>query len=556
MIDQIRDLIRTCVNQLYDLSVDVEINRPDHEFGDLSCNVALKIAGGMSKAPIEVAEDLAGALKPKLSSFVEEITTSRPGFINFKLTDQSLLKLIELPNPDNFSSKVVVAEYSDPNPFKSLHAGHLYTSIVGDAIANLVELAGGEVHRVNFGGDVGLHVAKNMWAIIRFLGGENPNKLAEVELHSRADWLSQRYIEGNDAYENDETAKQEIVALNKRIYGLHDEGNHDSDFAKIYWTCRNWSYDYFNSFYETIGSHFEKYYPESETAPIGLKAVREHTPDVYSESEGAIIFNGEQYGLHSRVFINSAGLPTYETKDVGLIIKKWEDYHFDRSIVITANEIDEYMKVVLKSVEQFMPDQVKATVHLSHGLVKLASGVKMSSRKGNVVSADGVIEAATRAATEINANASSATVLGAVKYALLKSRLGSDIIYDPKESVSLEGNSGPYLQYSHARARSILLGQASSVNLPDDIKFEPFERELARKLGQYQEVVGRSVDEFMPHHICTYLYDLAQIFNRFYENARVIDDPREAIRLSLVLIYADRLKQGLTLLGIDAPDKM
>src|SRR5262249_21676567 len=156
-------------------------------------------------------------------------------------------------------------------------------------------------------------------------------------------------IEGTRAYEENESAKAEVVALNKRIYQLHTDNDHDSSLAQIYWTCRQWSYDYFDKFYERIGTRFEKYYPESEVSPIGLKTVREQIGQVYEESDGAVIFNGEKYDLHTRVFINSEGLPTYEAKEVGVLMKKWQDYHFDQSVIITGNDIIEYMKVVLKS---------------------------------------------------------------------------------------------------------------------------------------------------------------------------------------------------------------
>src|SRR5690606_20622452 len=148
----------------------------------------------------------------------------------------------------------------------------------------------------------------------------------------------------------------------------------DSDLAKIYWQTRSWSYDYFNQFYERISVSFEKYYPESETVELGLKTVQENTGKVYEKSDGAIVFKGEPYGLHTRVFINKEGLPTYEAKDVGLIMLKYKDYKFDKSIVMTGNEQAEYMKVVLKSIEQYEPELVKATSHITHGLVKLAGG--------------------------------------------------------------------------------------------------------------------------------------------------------------------------------------
>ena len=458
----------------------------------------------------------------------------------------------------------VVAEYSDPNPFKALHAGHLYTSVVGDSIANLMEQAGATVHRVNFGGDVGLHVGKTMWAIIQELGSEDIEALLTVDLDSpeeRAAWLSQRYVEGNNAYENDEGSKVEIVEYNKRVYQLHTEDDHDAPFAQIYWTCRQWSYDYFQYFYETINiKPFEKYYPESSTSGIGIaKATELIDKGILQDSDGAVVFKGEDYGLHTRVFLTSEGLPTYETKDLGLIIAKYEDFKFDKSVIITGNDIIEYMKVVLKVVEQFAPELSAATKHLTHGLVKLEGGEKMSSRKGNTLGALEIIDSAAKAAKEINNDDQAKQediTLGAVKYAFLKQRMGGDIIYDPKESVSLEGNSGPYLQYAHARARSILR-KGNNVNVvAEDALLEEGERSLVRKIGEYTEVIDKAVNDLMPHHVCTYLYELAQTFNRFYEHNRVIDDPRQTLRLGLVQSYADTLKSGLSLLGIAAPEQM
>jgi arginyl-tRNA synthetase len=449
-----------------------------------------------------------------------------------------------------------VAEYSDPNPFKVLHAGHLYTSVVGDSIANLLEKAGADVHRVNFGGDVGLHVGKTMWALLGEMGGEVPEKLQNIPANERSERLAKAYVEGTRAYDEDETAKSEINALNKRVYELHNQNDHESPFAQIYWTCRQWSYDYFDEFYARIGTKFEKYYPESQTAPLGLQAVREHIGDVYQESDGAIIFDGEKYGLHKRVFINSEGLPTYETKDVGLIMLKKQDYNFDKSVVITGNEQEQYMAVVLKSIGQFAPELIEATSHLTHGLVKLQGGVKMSSRKGNFLRAVDVLEAASEANKELTGQDNQDTVLGAVKYAFLKNRMGGDIIYDPKESVSLEGNSGPYLQYAHARAKSILRKAETEAQLPKEVELQTDERSLVRKMTEFTEVIDKAVNELMPHHVATYLYELSQAFNRFYEHNRVIGDERQGVRLALVQKYAGILESGLGLLGITAPDRM
>ena len=488
----------------------------------------------------------------------QDVTVAGPGFINIRVTDEVLLTQMKREPAAFLTGQTIVAEYSDPNPFKVLHAGHLYTTLVGDVMTRLLAVSGAEVHRVNFGGDVGLHVAKNMWAIVRYLGGENPHKLADVsdDPHERASWLSARYVEGNTAYEEDEAVKQEIVTINKRVYQLHTDDDHDSDFAKIYWTCRQWSYDYFNVLYDELEVlPFEKYYPESQTAPVGLETVRRELKNgVYKESDDAVVFDGDRYGLHTRVFINSAGLPTYEAKDVGLIMQKWADYHFDQSFVITGNDIIEYMKVVQKSIEQFEPELVRRSRHITHGNVKLTGGQKMSSRKGNVLLALDILDAASAAQAAMNdGQLDKAVMLGAVKFAFLKGKVGGDIVYDPAESVSLHGNSGPYLQYAHARARRIL-EKVDSITMPVTVHDE--DRLLVRKLGEYSEIVELAAKTLEPHHVCNYLFELAQEFNRYYEKNQVIGSQYEQHRTGLVAVYADTLRAGLMILGIAAPDKM
>lgn len=559
MYAEISKAIERLVKDLFGESVDVVLTRPDEQFGDYATNVALQLSRKLGKSPRDVAGEIASQLKHESIAKTE---VAGPGFINITLTDKALNQLVGLQPSQSLRGKTVVAEYSDPNPFKVLHAGHLYTSIVGDAIANLLENAGAIVHRVNFGGDVGMHVAKMLWAITQKIG-ENSEKLSDLSENELNELVTDSYVVGTAAYEDNQSAKDEIVKLNKQVYAFHTENDHESGLAKIYWGIRSFYYDvYFKDFYEFIGTKFEKFYPESETAPLGLKTVKEQLANgVYKESDGAVIFDGEPYGLHTRVFINSEGLPTYEAKDVGLILKKYEDYHFDHSVVITGNDIIEYMKVVLKSVEQFAPELARATTHLTHGIVKLEGGQKMSSRKGNILRATDVLEAASQANKTATGKEDKEVVLGAVKYSFLKQRTGGDIIYDPKESVSLEGNSGPYLQYAFARANSILRKgreqrAESRVENNANLALEASERSLVRKLGMYAEVVEQATEELMPHLVCTYLYELAQTFNRFYENNKVIGNDREDLRIGLVEAYASTLKDGLGILGIVAPEQM
>jgi arginyl-tRNA synthetase len=554
--DKIRQTIASCTNS----ELRVELNRPKAVFGDYSTNIAMKLAKDRGNNPRTLAEGIVEKLNDH--TMISSATVAGPGFINIKIennliTDE-LTKILNNPNQygstDQYQNQLVLTEYSDPNPFKEMHVGHLYTTVIGDAISNLVAIGGGEVHKINFGGDVGMHVAKAVWAIIQWLGSEDSSGLKDIDEANRPSWLSARYVAGAKAFEDGK--QDEIKAINKRVYTLISETDHSSELARIYWTCRAWSYDYFKQFYKELGTEFEKFYPESENSQLGLDTVKKYTGSVYEESDGAVIFNGEKYGLHTRVFINKEGLPTYEAKDIGLALARTKDYNPDKTIIITGNDIEEYMKVVLKSIEQFEPKIAETTIHITHGQVKMKGGVKMSSRLGNVLSATDVIQAVRQTAKAKQPNSKADSTFAAIKYAFLKQKIGPDVILDPEESVSLEGKSGPYLQYAYARSKSILAQSGKkefSANISD---LESAERSLAVKITQYPSVVEEAVDSLEPHGIALYLHALAQEFNRFYEHNRVIDDQRSQTRLAILSAYSIVLKNGLDLLNIEAPERI
>jgi arginyl-tRNA synthetase len=540
----------------FGIEIEPAFTRPQAEHGDFSTNVAMQLTGKVGKSPREIAE----IIKKSLEKEILKVSVAGPGFINITLSNEEIFEAaLESTNIDKpLQGKVIVAEYSDPNPFKALHAGHLYASLVGDAIASLLENAGAKLHRVNFGGDVGLHVAKSMWAIIEELGGENPEQLHDIPDEKKLDWITGLYVKGNTAYEEDDRGRQEILDINKRVYKLHETDDRESGFAQIYWTCRQWSYDGFEDLYDRLGmTPFEKYYPESATTQPGIDAVREGLEKgIFKKSDGAVVYPGEDQGLHTRVFINSEGLPTYEAKDLGLSLCKWRDYNFNQSFIITGNDIQEYMKVIIAAVSAFNPEAAERTVHRTHGQVKLAGGVKMSSRRGNVLLAGDILDAAFEAGRQTPNGADEEVVLGAVRYSFLRIRIGGDIIYTPEESVSLEGNSGPYLQYALVRARSILrkTGETHTAKATKDL--DKYERQLARALTLYSEAFEQALTDYSLHHICNYLYDLAVTFNRFYENSRIIGDERAPVRLALLKSYEKTLSHGLSVLGMPQPEKM
>ncbi len=555
---EIQELLQKAVHAAFDEAVAVELTRPDEQFGDFATNVALQLGKKLGQNPREVAEKIAAELTS--SSMIAKSEVAGPGFINITLNDEALWNAAQTTPEKSLEGQKILLEYSNPNAFKELHTGHLYQTIAGDTIGRLLEASGATVYRANFGGDVGLHVARFLYGACSKLGGENPEKLADITPDERTKWISQAYVTGAKAHEEDNSAKAKIEAYNKQVYEFHSNDDHDSPLAQIYWTCREWSYDYIKDLYKALQvAPFDKFYPESTTITPGTELVKKHTGSVFTESEGAIIFPGEEGGLHTRVFITSQGLPTYETKDLGVIVSEVKDFAYNKRVVMTGNDQSEYMKVVFAAVQKIDQELAEKQQHITNGTVLFGDGKKMSSRLGNVTRAVDVVEAVRSQVEAETPEIREAITLGAIKYSFLKQRLGGDIAFDVAESVSLQGNSGPYLQYAHARARSIIskTKQAGAKDVRAyPAELNPEERLLVRKLSEYTETVDRAVADMMPHHICIYLYELAQVFNRFYENNRVIGSDREVDRVSLVLLYTTTLKNGLELLNIPAPERM
>lgn len=549
--------ISQLIKVLYDVDIHVVLTRPDPQFGDYATNVALQLAKPLGKNPRQIAGEI--AKKMQESDDFAEVSVAGPGFINIRLGDAALLALTRKNPQPVYAGRKIVFEYSCPNAFKELHTGHLYQTVFGDIASRLMLVGGATLQRTSFGGDVGLHVAKCLWGMVAELGGEHPEKLGTVDVDpfARSRWISGCYVRGAKAYEDDATAKADIDELNKTIYGFHDANDHESPLAQIYWTTRQWSYDYFDAFYKLIDVDPMRYYPESQTAVVGMKVVEEQlAKGVLKKSDGAIVFEGdESKHLHTRVFVTSKGLPTYETKDIGVIWMEKQDYDFDHRYLLTGNDQKEYMRVVYAAAEAFRPELAGTMTHMTNGTVKFADGKKMSSRLGNVTRALDVMDIVREKVSELidDKELIDKVTLGAIKYAFARYRLGGDIAFDIEETVSLQGNSGPYLQYAHARARRIL-EKTGSFTMPGVIRDE--DRALVRKLGEYFEVLELAIRTLEPHHICNYLFELAQEFNRYYEKNQVAGNEHEAHRAGIVALYADTLAAGLAILGIDAPEKM
>ncbi|MDQ2973348.1 MAG: arginine--tRNA ligase [bacterium] len=545
MKDKLIVQIKDAVTQLYNLDVEPEVSRPDAEFGDYTTNVALQLAGRLGGNPREIAETLSQRLK---GDDIKKVDVAGPGFINITLSDSALVSTFSRELSKQRQGDTVVIETNNPNPFKAMHIGHAFNSILGDTIANLLEASGAKTYRVSYHGDVGLHVGKSMYSLLKFAAGD-VGKLDSVPEGERNSFMSKMYADGSKAYKENEAAKAEIDELTRQSFTREDQL-----YSSIYDKVFDWSFVQIDRDVARLGNKpVERKFLERDAEVRGVKIVQDNSPKVFQESDGALVFKGSDHGSFDNVFISNRGTGLYAARDLGLIQLKNEQYHPLKSYIVTAEEQRAYFIGVLAAAELCGLEAAGGTTNISTGTVKLTTG-KMSSRDGEVVEIGWLFDQVAEAIKARGGEPDDQLVAGVLRYGFLRIRIGGDVIFDINEAVSLQGNSGPYLQYAHARARSILAKANSKHTEISDLQID--ERSLARKIGQYTEVVDLATEELMPHHICTYLYELAQEFNRFYENNRVIGEERQELRLSLVAAYANKLRSGLGLLGIKAPERM
>lgn len=531
----------------------------DVAHGDYAVNAAMAAAKGLGKNPRELAEELALSIARELGDMVSSVTVAGPGFINIRLSSSCVAEKIaeavklesEWGTGLSRAEQKVVFEYSTPNPFKEMHIGHLMSTVIGEAFARIISSQGARVLRDTYGGDVGPHVAKALWAL-RQKGITEPGTATEI---------GEAYAHGSRSYEESEKAKAEIDALNTEIYEAiaKEDGERTPEERALLETWRygrEVSYDSHKSIWKALGTNFDYIIHESETTPIGLRVVRDGLAQgIFEESEGAIIYKGEKKGLHTLVFITSRGTPTYEAKDVGLAFLKEERIGpFDYSYIMTAAEQSGHFAVFLAALEDIAPEVARKTKHVPHGFLRLTTG-KMGSRTGNVITAREFLEDLIALASERNPDPIIAeqVAIGAAKYLILRQAPGGDIIFDPEKSLSLDGDSGPYLQYALVRAKSIL---AQATQKPAAAASEGETEVLARLITRFPEVVVRAEVLKAPHAITQYLTQLASEWNSFYARERILGEEGEAQKLALVQAFVTTMTNGLTLLGIPTPEKM
>lgn len=593
---KIQEMLSEAVREKFNIELnpnEIHLETPaDESRGDYASNIALNLAKQLGKNPREIASELASLVIPDLlvlrsetkngvrdlkkeqdldsrsesgmTNMICETEVAGPGFLNFKIDKKTLKQNIkrlaknekvEILGKDK--TKRIMVEMGDPNTHKMPHIGHLFSYIAGGSLADILEACGHEIFRVYYGGDVGMHVAK---ALYGWIEQDRPRSEDQYE---RVKILQNAYQLGSKLYEEEEH-KTKINEINKAIY------DPNSDIQNDWKETRQWSLDYYLQFEKMLGINIDKHYPESMVWQEGLRIVKENIGKIFEESEGAVIFPGEKYGLHNRVFITKMGTPTYEAKDMGLCLIKKQDYDYDLTIIPTATEQDEYFKVVIEAINNALPEIRNKVMHIGFGMVNLKSG-KMSSRTGNILSApelvDIVIEKIKEKVDEREdiseaekAEIAKVVGLAAIKYSFLKIGLSKNRSFDLEESISAEGDSAPYILYSYVRARSILKDQELNLDTNLDTKLESIEEQsLIRILSKYEETLLNASLNYAPNVICSYLYNLAQRFNNFYSKQSILNVELEDIkqgRLILTQATANVLQNGLKLLGIETVERM
>jgi len=546
---------------------------PNAKLGNLSLP-CFEIVKKLKKNPKEIAKELEKELNLELSSGYPELSSAKAigPYLNFTINKEYLTKevLSEIDKQKNkygqnknLKEKIVMVEYAHPNPFKAFHIGHLRGTILGETICKLLEAQGAKISRVNYQGDVGMHIAKCLWAFQKIDPKNYPKESAD-----KVALIGKCYSQGAAAFEKDEKAKKEIAEINKLIYSQKDK-----EINKLWKLGKKWSLENFQEIFKRLGARFEYEYMESEVMDAGVKYTKKAlTKKILEKSQGAIIFNGKKYGLDTRVFLNSEGLPTYEGKELGLAYREAGDFgRIDLFIHNVAVEQISFFKVIFKVLELLDPEKFKnKKYHNAYEFVGLKKG-KMSSRKGEVVLGSDILdEARQRIAkiikekgfTENVKNLDEKIGVGAIKYSFLKISPFKYLAFDMEESINFSGDSGPYLQYTYARIQSILrksgikdtkcpIGHLVSL-------VSEKEHNLIMRLAKYPETVEKAGQNYDPSEVAKYLFDLAKEFNDYYHHVPILkaeEKIREA-RLTLINSVAQILKNGLELLGIETVEKM
>lgn len=600
---QIITTAQQAVKTLYGQEVPekmVQLQKTKREFeGNLTLVVFpfLKIS---RKKPEDTAQDLGEYIKQNCDAIADFNVVK--GFLNLVIDSKAWIGLLNEMNsnpkfgekPVTENSPLVMIEYSSPNTNKPLHLGHVRNNLLGWSLAQIMEANGNRVIKTNIVNDRGIHICKSMLAWLKFGNGETPETSGKKGDHLIGDYyvafdkhyreevaeLKAKYVaEGMDEEAATEKAKAEAPLIKEAHEMLVKWENNDPEVRALWKKMNDWVYAGFDETYKALGVGFDKIYYESNTYLVGKKKVEEGLAKglFFRKPDNSVWADLTDEGLDQKLLLRADGTSVYMTQDIGTAEMRFADYPIDKMIYVVGNEQNYHFQVLSILLDRLGFKWGKELVHFSYGMVELPNG-KMKSREGTVVDADELIEAmvddALKTSEELGKfkdmseeerrEIARVVGLGALKYFILKVDARKNMLFNPEESIDFNGNTGPFIQYTYARIRSILRkaeaeGFAIPASLEANMPLNEKEIELIQKIGEFGAAVEQAGKDYSPSGIANYCYELTKAFNQFYHDYSILGaDTKEEklVRLVLAANVAKTLRNGMALLGIEVPERM
>ena len=600
---QIINAAQTAVKELYGQEVAekmVQLQKTKKEFeGNLTLVVFpfLKIS---RKKPDETAREIGEYIKQNCEAIADFNAVG--GFLNLVIDKKAWLALLNEMNlnekfgekPVTEASPLVMIEYSSPNTNKPLHLGHVRNNLLGWSLAQIMEANGNRVVKTNIVNDRGIHICKSMLAWQKFGNGETPETSGKKGDHLIGDYyvafdkhyraevaeLKAKYVaEGMDEEQAEKKAKEESPLIKEAHEMLVKWEQNDPEVRALWKKMNDWVYAGFDETYKALGVGFDKIYYESNTYLVGKKKVEEGLAKglFFRKDDNSVWADLTDEGLDQKLLLRSDGTSVYMTQDIGTAEMRFNDFPIDKMIYVVGNEQNYHFQVLSILLDRLGFKWGKELVHFSYGMVELPNG-KMKSREGTVVDADDLIAAMVADAkqtseelgkfkdmSEEERNEIARIVgLGALKYFILKVDARKNMLFNPEESIDFNGNTGPFIQYTYARIRSILRkAQAEGINIPatlaDTMPLNEKEIELIQKLNEFGAAVEQAGKDYSPSGIANYCYELTKAFNPFYHDYSILGadtEEEKVVRLVLAQNVGKTLKNGMALLGIEVPERM
>lgn len=600
---QIITTAQQAVKTLYGQEVPekmVQLQKTKREFeGNLTLVVFpfLKIS---RKKPEDTAQDLGEYIKQN-SDAIADFNVVK-GFLNLVIDSKAWIGLLNEMNsnpkfgekPVTENSPLVMIEYSSPNTNKPLHLGHVRNNLLGWSLAQIMEANGNRVIKTNIVNDRGIHICKSMLAWLKFGNGETPETSGKKGDHLIGDYyvafdkhyreevaeLKAKYVaEGMDEEAATEKAKAEAPLIKEAHEMLVKWENNDPEVRALWKKMNDWVYAGFDETYKALGVGFDKIYYESNTYLVGKKKVEEGLAKglFFRKPDNSVWADLTDEGLDQKLLLRADGTSVYMTQDIGTAEMRFADYPIDKMIYVVGNEQNYHFQVLSILLDRLGFKWGKELVHFSYGMVELPNG-KMKSREGTVVDADELIEAmvddALKTSEELGKfkdmseeerrEIARVVGLGALKYFILKVDARKNMLFNPEESIDFNGNTGPFIQYTYARIRSILRkAEAEGITIPASLEanmpLNEKEIELIQKIGEFGAAVEQAGKDYSPSGIANYCYELTKAFNQFYHDYSILGaDTKEEklVRLVLAANVAKTLRNGMALLGIEVPERM